>query len=94
MKRESLVSHLPVCDKEICSIQVKQTNKKLHIQMKYNFQNKCFSLGRATPHSAYKASVELPSCSAYMNNGNCLMIQNFSGQTELPNHGHSYANCP
>lgn len=68
-KKESLVSHIPVCDKEICSIQLKQTNKKLHIQMKYNFQNKYFSLRRVTPHTAYKASVELPSCWAYMSNG-------------------------
>lgn len=45
MKKEELVGHLSVCDKVICSLRLKQTNKKFHIQMKYNFQSEYFSLG-------------------------------------------------
>lgn len=51
MKMESLMSHLPVCDKEICSIQPKQTKKPLHIHVKYNFQNNYFSLRQVTQTS-------------------------------------------
>lgn len=93
MKREALVGHLSVCDKEIHSVWLKQTKNPIS---KWNITSRIifFLLGKTLPQTAYKPSMELLSCSTYMSNGNCLMTKNFSVQTELPNNSHSYAKHP